>query len=484
MHGILALFIRSLREQVRTPSFTWMRAGMATIILITLMVRSYFGATGAVGMEFFSPFAFYNALMIVVAATSYFASAITEEKEEQTLSLLRMTNLSALAILFGKSTSRIFSGLMLLLVQLPFALLAVTLGGVTWEQIIITYVLLCSFLFFAANLGLFASVLAKNNAYAGVLTAALGWLYFWILDEIAEDYSGLSAFIQAISINWSAASWRDASLNLCISGLVFFFLGWASFNCFATDSPASEPRKKKNDFSGAVSTRAGRASVDAIAWKDYHFIHGGTRVMFAKTLIYAIAAIWICLGMFDSHWGSMESVVWSIFSLSLFAALIETSIAASRIFRIEVRGQTLGDLYILPQNLPALIRSKRRAFIQSLGPIGLILGIALVFGTPSLLEVITHSAETFLVFIQFAILIPLEFIFHYRLTAWFSLRLKWGGLPVSLLISYFGHMVTLGILVLAVQFASGIPLIMILAGFNFALGSAIERMLTERAAAN
>ncbi len=484
MHGILALFIRSLREQVRSASFSWMRAGMATIILITLLARGSRSFSGATGMDFFASFAFYNALMIIVAATSYFASAITEEKEEQTLSLLRMTNLSALAILFGKSTSRIFTGLMLLVVQLPFALLSVTLGGVTWEQILITYLLLCSFLFFAANLGLFASVMAKNNAYAAVLTAALGWLYFWILDEAAEDYSGASSFFQAIGIYWSAATWRESSLAFCVSGLVFFLLAWASFNRFATDTPAAAPRRKQAPIYHAAPSRAGRVSADAIAWKDYHFIHGGTRVMFAKSLFYAVIAIWICVEFRADRWGGLELLIWTIFTLSLFTALIETAFAASRIFRLEVRGQTFGDLYILPQSLTALIRAKRRAMLYSLGPIGLILGISFIFGIPSLLNGIASSGTAFLVFLQTAALIPLEFIFHYRLTAWFSLRLKWGGLPAALVTSFFGHTVGVPILGSALEAAFGIPLIMILVGLNFALRSAIERMLIERAAAN
>lgn len=481
---------------------------MATIILITLLMRSFFGATGAVGMEFFAPFAFYNALMIIVAATSYFASAITEEKEEQTLSLLRMTNLSALAILFGKSTSRIFTGLMLLVVQVPFALLAVTLGGVTWEQVVITYLLLCSFLFFSANLGLFASVIARNNVRAGLLTGLIGWLYLWphiivywcsgIADffgfRVADDLAALSenlkflsavnTFFEAIGINWNLAQWHETSLAFCIFGLFFFLLAWAAFNRFATDTPASEPRKKQKVSTDAVHTRAGRASVDAIAWKDYHFIHGGTRVMIVKILLYAFFAIWISAAASNNRFRGGEIIIWTIFSLSLQVALLETAIAASRVFRTEVRGQTLGDLYILPQNLTALIQAKRRAMMYSLGPIGFFLGLSLFLGIPSLLEGISHSAEAFLFIIQFAILIPLEFVFHYRLSAWFSLRLKWGGLPVALAVSFFGHLVAISILGVAVQMVFGIPLIMILGALVFALGSGIERMLIERAAAN
>ena len=197
MHGVLALFIRSLRENIRGASFAWMRAGMATVVLLTLFWFKGMDQLGAGGVAFFQPFAVYNAAMIAIAAMSYFASAITEEKEEQTLGLLRMTDLSVLAILFGKSTSRILSGLMLLAVQFPFALLAITLGGMTWEQIAITYALLCAFLIFTANLGLLASVLVPTGGKAGVLTGVIGFFYLfpqplfavigWFRRHLSED---------------------------------------------------------------------------------------------------------------------------------------------------------------------------------------------------------------------------------------------------------------------------------------------------------
>jgi hypothetical protein len=507
MHGILALFVRSLREQVRGTSFAWMRAGVAVVVLITMVFRARWSFGSAAGMEFFAPFAVYNGLMIMIAATSYFASAITEEKEEQTLGLLRMTNLSALAILFGKGTSRMLGGMMLLLVQFPFALLAVTLGGMAPEQIAITYVLLTSFLFFCANLGLFASVIARNNTRAALLTVFLGWLYLWspsILGWFADftgfigasnlsstfsdiqrgavEYSGFRTFFQAISIGWDAASWRGTSLAFGIAGLCFFALAWASFGRFAADPPETKPRAVLNKSVDSAPSRAGRAWPDAIAWKDQHFIHGGGRTAGIKGVIYFILAIWIAGTMAGNRWRATEVTIWTIFTLSTLAALIETAVAGSRVFRIEVRGQTLGDLYVLPQDINALIRSKRRAVLYSLIPIGVFVASSLVCGLPSLLDAAFDSTESFLVFAQVAILFPLEFVFHYRLAAWFSLRLKWGGFPAALVTSFFGHLVGIPILAASVQIVFGIPLIMAIAGMNAGLGAAIRRMLTERAA--
>jgi len=70
-----------------------------------------------------------NLIFITLAGLSSFASAITEEKEEMTLGLLRDDGAQSNRYLLGKSTEPMIGALLLLLVQVPFIMLAVTLGG-------------------------------------------------------------------------------------------------------------------------------------------------------------------------------------------------------------------------------------------------------------------------------------------------------------------------------------------------------------------
>lgn len=509
MHGILALFIRSLREQVRGTSFAWMRAGMATAVLLTLMLYKQRAANGAVGLDFFYPFACYNAAMIIVAAISYFASAITEEKDEQTLGLLRMTDLSVLAILFGKSTSRMASGLMLLTVQFPFALLAVTLGGMSWEQVAIIYALLCAFLFFAANLGLLASVIAKNSGKAGLLTGILGFLYlgiglpFAILKSFAEyvgfdtaatiiddvgrtrvALAGPHAFFEALSINWGNSPWKETIVTFAISGTIAFLLAWACFGRFARDEAGEGRRTEKRGKLGWLRPRAGRAWQDGVAWKDFHFMHGGWRTFWIKVAVYTWLTVWTWSDFSKNRWYDFEYFMWLILAASIVVTLIETAFAVSRIYRLEQRWQTLGSIYLLPRDLNALGRSKRRALLLSLMPAMAFLIISFIYGIPRILSASFDSGEGFLAFSQMAVIIPLEVILHYRLVVWFSLRLKWGGLAAALVISFFGHIFGVSLLALGARSASGIPLIIILVAINFALKRRVAALITAGAAEN
>ena len=122
-----------------------------------------------------------NVALIVLAGISFFATAITEEKEEETLGLLKMAGLNPLGLLLGKSTSRLINTLLLLGVQFPFTLLAVTLGGATVTQIVAGYAALAAFLILTANVGLLASVVFRRGG-----TASWAVLLFYLIYFVAQ----------------------------------------------------------------------------------------------------------------------------------------------------------------------------------------------------------------------------------------------------------------------------------------------------------
>ena len=66
---------------------------------------------------------------LTLLGVMYFSVAITEEKEEETLPLLRMTGIRNMTLLIGKSIPRLAVVVLLILIAAPFLMLAVTLGG-------------------------------------------------------------------------------------------------------------------------------------------------------------------------------------------------------------------------------------------------------------------------------------------------------------------------------------------------------------------
>ena len=191
----LALTVRSLRVEARAITPYVIRAFLVVCIVFavwTAQQSSLF--ISAPGLELFGAIVFINFAFISILGVSQFASVITEEKEENTLGLLKMTSLSALSILLGKSIGRLMTGVMLLLTQLPFAMLAITLGGVSIEQVLLAYALLAAYMLLVYGVSLFASTIFSKSGWAAggtvVLLIAfhLGPPIFWVwIDHLADE---------------------------------------------------------------------------------------------------------------------------------------------------------------------------------------------------------------------------------------------------------------------------------------------------------
>ena len=174
----MALTVRSLRADNRAALTYVLRAGLGLFLLGSL-ATSQLGFSSAPGLSFFSSIIVMDFFAISAIALVVFASAITEEREEGMLGLLKMTGLNPVSILLGKSLSRLTNGAFLLLAQLPFTLLAVTLGGVSPRQIFAAYAALFAYMVFVCGLGLLMSTLSASTRQAGTRTAwALAFYYF------------------------------------------------------------------------------------------------------------------------------------------------------------------------------------------------------------------------------------------------------------------------------------------------------------------
>src|SRR5262245_49373029 len=127
----LALLIRALRVDARNFRSHLIRVGLLSVILYSLWFSDFMSPlSGAPGLTLFRILAISNAVFVTIFGVGHFASAIAEEKEERTLGLLKMADVGSLSILLGKWAPRMIAMLLLVIVQVPFTLLSVTLGGV------------------------------------------------------------------------------------------------------------------------------------------------------------------------------------------------------------------------------------------------------------------------------------------------------------------------------------------------------------------
>ncbi len=474
MQGTLALLTRALRYDMRNARTHLLRAAFIIPVILFIYLAATVGSSiGAPGLFFFKPLTYLNFVLISLAGISLFSSAITEEKEEMTLGLLRMAGISPLALLLGKGTSRLFTAVLILSVQFPFTLLAVTLGGITRNQVFATYIALLAYILLIANLGLFSSVFCSRSSRAALLTTiCLALMFFgpFLLDalwnvvlaiDVLPDDSSLPSTVDTIFL-WlteisvwnrlgtiSRSGFNDSPFSTqvivdCVAAALLFLASWVSFDWFNHEEiSAAPPRGLLPRFSrkpGGKRTGMPRPWKHPLAWKDYHFIAGGRRLAIAKFIAYLA----IC-GMITGFAAIMapnpsferEEIAGLLISVSLFGICLETSLMASRVFHDETKLHTLSNLVMLPISIPRMAYEKIAGCLWGLFPATtLFLAGAILapsnFGT-TLAEIITQPWH----WVWIA-----QLIMFWHLIAWGSLQIKWGALPLAIAIVLFGDFIT------------------------------------------
>ncbi len=178
MHGTWALTLRSLRQDSRLLRFHLLRlAVVSALACIVLAAWDSVQYSEAPGRDLLEALGWANFWAVTIAGVLLFAPTITEEKEDQTLGLLRMTGMGPASLLLGKALPKLVQLLLILIVQLPLVWLTLTLGGVDWPLMINVYLIVFVQLIGVVALSMLASVVMRTSGGAVVLAAAL--VFFW-----------------------------------------------------------------------------------------------------------------------------------------------------------------------------------------------------------------------------------------------------------------------------------------------------------------
>ncbi|MEZ6123332.1 MAG: hypothetical protein R3C49_09180 [Planctomycetaceae bacterium] len=395
MSGTQTLFIWSVKADSRSVHPHIVRAAFAGFMLLAMIGAWGTSLSGfAPGLQFFRYICGLNVVIISVAGISYFVSAVTEEKDAGTLALLRLAGASPLSIILSKSTSRLIGSLMLLLIQMPFTFLAITLGGVTWLQVVAAYLALAAYLCLVANMALFCSVRCSTSGRAASLATAVLALFFlggpvlreasllkgvpWLTPRIqracAELYDQQQMLNISVRLEQLFSTMTGVRLvtsqfwsSLLIAG-VFFGLSVILFNRYA----APEQTGNEGLSAGMRRLSLGRCWKLAITWKDFHFATGGktfftTKLLAYFTLIAALAWFHQLESPGASVWLSPD-LTRLAFLLIAVAFTIEILLFASNSLFQEVRQTAIPQLKMLPLNTITIMLQKVIACMIALMP--------------------------------------------------------------------------------------------------------------------
>lgn len=466
----LALFTRSFRVDARSTQPHVLRLLFAGAILLELVwIHEMEILFGAPGLTVFKWISWLNFVVISLAGVGYFATAISEEKEEESLGLLKMAGISPAALLLGKSTTRLVSLLLMLAVQFPFVLLSITLGGVTMTQVVAMAVALAAYLVFVANLGLLCSVVCPNSRRASTLLTLALFVLLVVLPVLGEfatlwtrmhpagtfpsrvltallkweqDISMWTRISTIVSTGFAESAISRQVLWHLAAAVGFFGLSWAGFERFTRERHAVGRLERLFARSSrrVQRPRVGRPWALALTWKDFHFVAGGTRMVAARFVLYFLI---IGLLFWLMSWDGPVAMRFSRKLLGgiamvtmMAAAAIELALIASRVYQQEVKAHTLPLLMMLPETAGQIAWSKAASAVPALVPTVsyFLLGALLNpedFGR-GFKEIVTTWTSWY-VFVWFVLFL--------HLAAWLSLIVKWGALPLAILVVYLCQMV-------------------------------------------
>lgn len=456
VQGALTLMTRSLREGARLRRSHAFRI-LSVLLLFGMLIEAHVfsGGLGAPGLRLFRSIGWLALGLITLAGFSYFSSVISEEKEDGTLSLLKLADLSSLSIILGKSTSRLVAALLVFVAQFPFALLAMTLGGVTAHQVWSTYVALAAYMILVANLALLCSVVSRRSGTASILVMLLLIVYLgavpllhfsraaleqegllkrdtllanvWNGIDVAYNISILTR-LEAILKTGFAEPALSPQVWACLAGaLVCFVTAWIVFDRYTEYVDSSAPDRgwvlrRQNRRWGLVS----RTWRWPLVWKDFHFVSGGPLVTSAKLVVYPLLLLTI---FWQRDWMRIvfgvefREAAWLAM---VIVALCELLLYATRIFRQERKWGTLPCLALLPRSTPAIGYAKLGGcLLGSLPTVLMFVALAWIMPLPN------RSTQPWYLAPEFALVLVIAALIL-QLTALYSLMLSWGALPLAL----------------------------------------------------
>ncbi len=462
----MVLFKYSLRTDILQWQNYLSRLIMMIIILFILLefvLPGAFRRSGS-GLNFFVSISMINIVFINLLAVSFFSSAVTEEKEAESLALLLMTGLSPFTMLLSKSTSKLILGMTLIVAQIPFIVLAVTLGGVGLDQIFSVYLVILAHTVLLCSMALLPSVIFNETVTAACFTF-LGIAAFHFSTAYWETLNFLSPFYAVIQMtrNYSfdifVLVWNPA-VNILV-GAAIFVISFGLFNRFSRSGgkggegriAALKQISGRNRFKGWLG--AGRAWRYAFAWKEYFFTAGGKLTALSSAVTFAVlfAGIYIYFGYVKGDM-SFKDLLWGILVVSIIACILKMIYVTGTFLGNEVWSKTLPALVILPVPIKRILRQKLAGGMLMLLPsLGFIaLSIVLLIGMDfdnfcrdvdniRLDEFFTESA---MVTMSYLALYAIKLVFFFYLYAYVSMVVRYGSIVVAGLI-FIGVGIALGL---------------------------------------
>jgi len=506
---ISALLVRSLRSDARLARFHLLRLALGIVVLLVLWATyQNMRFQAAPGRDFYTGLTVCNLIAITVAGATFFAMAISEEREEQTLPLLKMADIGPLPLLLGKWLPRMVTALLLLSIQIPFTLLAITMGGVSWSHIVATNWMLLGYLILVGNLGLLISVWNHHTGGAFAATAILLALFLlggpilggimlaprlrgvvWLLEPVQSFLSSLNPFLRVgrVFSNYGEGTFSlpfQVWMSLVLGG-VFFVAAWLSFDYATSLEPSGKsfvmqlrdgwsalwnrpPRSPRLSAARRLEAAGGRPVSSQsssrprtpgrrrvwstpIIYKDFHQVAGGPIVILTRVVGYGLVCVGSWLAIMAAGAPFQNDISRAISALGMITAFwslwflgIEATIIAARLYRSEIKDRTWATLSLLPRSVPQIAYAKLAGAAIGLIPALLFLVGGGVLALPEFDREFGNIRFTDVMAIVF---FTLQILAGTQLAMFLSVALDFAAWPLAIAMAAFGMILETAMLV-------------------------------------
>ena len=415
------------------------RFGLAVVLYLAVTRASFTPWRAAAGLPLFHSQLLITAFYLTINAIFGFSQAITEEKEDGTLGLLRLADVSSLSIILGKMAGRLADAGLMLALQFPFTIVAITLGGVSWAQIVAAYLALATYLWLLATLGIAASVMQPTGGGAARATAVLIALYLfppYVAITGMVRWQWLVSTYQFFSLPMRLTAVTESSFNesaWCApiafglaGGFACLLAAWWAFDRMALVPETAHPVIRLPVLRSRSSSR--RAWERPVVWREFVFLTGGVPWLVGRTAGHSL----IMLAMIGVQDSIGHVFAWaSIFSGLL--ALIDGTWSASRLFRDEIRDRTWSSLVQTPHGIARLAFEKFCGWMLGMVP-------SIVFPYVFILMTIAvHENTSFSLALELLIgslTVGVSVFAYLHLLVLMSLYYGWKATPLTLTISF------------------------------------------------
>jgi ABC-type transport system involved in multi-copper enzyme maturation permease subunit len=323
--GIVAVCVKELRGRMRgRRAFIFLTFYLSVLtafawMIETLQERSFGNSIGVgfqgtqIGQSIFIALLLLETLLVTILAPAYTASAISLEREKQTLDLLAVTPISSLSIVLGKLVSALTFVFLLIVSSIPLTAIVFVFGGVGPDDVVRGYLVLLVTALGLGSLGLFCSALVRRTqaatiiTYFCVLALTLGTAFlFFFWNSVGRDDFGIRRSQPPEALLWLNPFVSQADV---ICGTVGGFSGGGT--CDFVGQLTGTPTVAQDGFGGAVAVPL---PAPAIPGK----VVGGVGVAAPDPSLVAAPAV----GLRDTFWPH-AAIAWIVVSIGLILLSVQ-----------------------------------------------------------------------------------------------------------------------------------------------------------------